>query len=82
MAALTALTNDLAAQRDGLLAMLAPLPPAGTIEQLDAVELEALILAADERLETAPADQRDPLRRGRLALERELARVLEASDRA
>lgn len=43
---------------------------------LDAVELEALIVAADDRLETATPDLVGVLRRGRAALELELSRRL------
>ena len=43
---------------------------------LDATELEALIDAADERLETASPDLVGVLRRGRAALELELGRLL------
>lgn len=54
-----------------------PVTFAALAPDLDALVLDALLDAVDERLETAPADVALELHRGRRALELELARLLE-----
>lgn len=75
MAALTAPTTPdlLAALTPPRAGIAAPLPV-----ELDAVTLEALVSAIDDRLEVAPADEALELHRGRRALILELSRVLDA----
>lgn len=56
-----------------------PAPMYGHAEpDLDALTVEAVLDAIDDKLETAPADIALPLHRGRRALELELSRLLEA----
>lgn len=56
-----------------------PAPIIGRIEpDLDALVIEAVLDAVDDKLETAPADVALELHRGRRVLELELARLLEA----
>lgn len=76
MAALDTLTRDVVAKRDALLDVLAPAPTPRL--GLDALELEAILVAIGDLEDRSGPDVRARLARGRAALELELADALAA----
>ena len=71
--ALDTTVAQVTARQDALLDVLDPTP---THLAIGIDELEEVLTALEDRLETIPADRRPALERGRNALEREAARLL------